>query len=71
MQQTGTKGIQDETSLGRKGDSVGIEQDIKIWPLDRLYAHELEIVLENQTLLIAYWPHLYCYNRVLDTWHSG
>ena len=31
MHQTNTKGLQDETQLGRKDDQRGIVQEIKIW----------------------------------------
>ena len=39
MQQTSTKGVQDQAQLSGKGDSLGIERGIKIWPyLQIVYA---------------------------------
>ena len=36
MQHTGTKGKQDKARLGRKGDPLGIVQEIKIWPYNQM-----------------------------------
>ena len=45
MQQTGTKGIQEQTWLGKKDDLQEIVQETNKW-----YMHQPETILENEFL---------------------
>ena len=64
------KKVQDETQLGRKGDPLGIAQEIEIWPyLQMLYARnrirpgELDFEIQRDHLIPARRPDLVIINQ--------
>ena len=49
MQQTNTKGVQDEARVDRKGDPLELCKRLKFDHTTKWYLHEPESVLENET----------------------
>ena len=43
MQQTSSKGVQDKAQLDGKGDSLGTEQESKIWPYQQMVYAQTKI----------------------------